>query len=67
MGQTEQFYEQKIKADAFFADHPQQPTDFIFCRALHRIAICAFKMAPIQSVIGLEVSDNRFDGLAPLE
>ena len=58
------------KADALFADHPQQPANVIARGKQHgmnRIARLPLEMTAIHAVIGFQMTDDRFNGLSPLE
>ncbi len=55
---------------AVFGDHAQQPSDVVAGSAqygLDAIADLAFEVTAVESVIGFQVADNRFDGLASFE
>jgi hypothetical protein len=55
---------------AFGTNHPQQPPNVVARRAQHRMELVAqraLQMTAAQPMIGLEVSDHRFDRLASLE
>ena len=58
------------KSSIFFDDHPQQPADVVARRAQHRVqtvAVCAFEVAAIHSVVCFQVADDRLNGLPAFE
>jgi len=68
--QSQRLEERQKKADALFADHPQQPANVIArCtqHGMHRIARLALEMTAIHAVVGFQMTDDRFNGLPPLE
>lgn len=58
------------EGDALAGNRGQQPADVVARRTLHRVQtvpLRSLEVTAVHAVIGLEVSDDRLDRLAPFE